>query len=57
MSDEHHACLGGNATCEGSGESRDAEGLGTAVATVRAETPVLKGAVAVEPEADCADTP
>ena len=34
MSEGHHGCFGGNATCEGSNEANDAVGVGMAVGTV-----------------------
>jgi hypothetical protein len=46
ISEGHHACFGGKAACEGSGESNEAVALGTAVVIVS-----TGGAVPLE---DCA---
>jgi len=48
MSEGHHACLGGNAACEGNKEATGADGDGTAVATVRAAAVVEAVAVDVD---------
>jgi len=58
MSEGHHACFGGKAACDGNGESKEADALGTCVVTVSTGGAVLTpaGAVAV-PLEDCATTP
>lgn len=57
ISEGHHACFGGKAACDGSGESNEAVALGTSVDTVSTGGTVLTpGAVAV-PLEDCAKIP
>lgn len=57
MSEGHHACFGGRAACDGSGESSEAVGLGISVVSVSTGGAVLTPGAVADPLEDCATTP